>query len=580
MSRRGGDVYEERDYYSREDVRAPPARVRERERDYEEVDTFTRRTERGSRPEFLREDFGRGEAGPLVVRERDTEIVSRPLERRPRSPSPVRIRERIIERSPTPPPPERIRTRVIERERQEPTPPPPERLRARVVETRERIRERSPSPVRIRERIVERERERERTPSPPQIDRVRIRNIEREVRQPTPEPSPSPSPPPIRAPPIHQEIITHHRHIDHGFERARVPTPPPPPRRSEPRTKETDIDIYTSRNNTEVDITRKESRSRTPQPMALTRRDTFYDDSVIYEQERDKLRVRDTRLDINRRRSMSARPERREKERLSVDIRESSSRGLGRDEEEAAFYERKVNERAVIGEAYNGATKDWAIVDVPPGTERVQLDGVGGASQEITWQKYNGVRRSKFNPERERERFGERVEEKVEIRENTRPRESSTSLEIDISTRAPRRESRPVYEREYERVEETTDRQVGFPRGPPKQRLGDLWTEITKDLVSREAIDELGYDYEETEYFYYVLQYLRYEDVLHLVELSEAIRRERKQRLREMEHERERMEKWDRRDRRRERERDDYTDERIIEREVIYDGRPPRRGGW
>lgn len=231
--------------------------------------------------------------------------------------------------------------------------------------------------------------------------------------------------------------------------------------------------------------------------------------------------MRDTRLDINRRRSMSARPERREnKEMVRVDIRESSGRErerdfgrIGRDEDEADYYERKVNERAVIGEAYNGATKDWAIVDVPPGTERVQMDGIGGGSQEITWQKYNGVRRSKFNPQREREqeRERERVEEKIEIRENTRPRETSTSLEIDIS-RGPRqeRERGPVYEREYERIEETSDRRVGFPRAPPKQRMGDLWTEITKDLVERDAIQELGYDYEETEFFFYVLQYLRY----------------------------------------------------------------------
>ncbi|KAH9204524.1 hypothetical protein DL95DRAFT_398406 [Leptodontidium sp. 2 PMI_412] len=61
-----------------------------------------------------------------------------------------------------------------------------------------------------------------------------------------------------------------------------------------------------------------------------------------------------------------------------------------------------------------------------------------------------------------------------------------------------------------ERIEETTDRCIGFPRAPPKQRMGDLWTEITKDLVAREAIEELGYDYEETEFFFYVLQYLRY----------------------------------------------------------------------
>jgi len=28
--------------------------------------------------------------------------------------------------------------------------------------------------------------------------------------------------------------------------------------------------------------------------------------------------------------------------------------------------------------------------------------------------------------------------------------------------------------------------------------------------VSREAIEQLGYDFEETEFFYYIIQYLRY----------------------------------------------------------------------
>ena len=210
------------------------------------------------------------------------------------------------------------------------------------------------------------------------------------------------------------------------------------------------------------------------------------------------MRVRDTRLDISRRRSVSARPE-KQRERVRIDIRD--------DDSEADYYGRKAEERAYIGEAYNGATKDWAIVDVPPGTERVQMDGVGGGSQEITWQRYNGVRRSKFIPERERER--------VEIREERReePRRESSGLEIEISSR--RREGGGTYEREYERIEETSSRQVGFPRAPPKERVGDLWTEITKDLVVREALESRGYDYEETEFFYYVLQYLRYVSSLH-----------------------------------------------------------------
>jgi hypothetical protein len=37
-----------------------------------------------------------------------------------------------------------------------------------------------------------------------------------------------------------------------------------------------------------------------------------------------------------------------------------------------------------------------------------------------------------------------------------------------------------------------------------------MWTEVTKDLVIKEAIEEMGYEYEETEEFFYVIEYLRY----------------------------------------------------------------------
>jgi hypothetical protein len=285
-----------------------------------------------------------------------------------------------------------------------------------------------------------------------------------------------------------------------GFERPAVPSPPPPP---STRKRETDIDIYTSKNNTEVDITRTSSRSNAPLAPPAPRR--YYDDDEVYESERDRLRVGDTRVDISReRRSVSARPpptRERERSRVRVDIRD--------DESEASFYGKKASERAYIGEAYNGATKDWAIVDVPPGTERVRMDGVGGGSEEITWQRYNGVRRSKFIPERERER--------VEIREReSEPETRTTGLEIEISNK--RREGGRTYEREYERIEESSDRRVGMPRPPPKPRVGEgLWTEITKDLVVKEAIDQMGYDYEETEFFYYVLTYLRYVSLLFLL---------------------------------------------------------------
>ncbi|KAF2264198.1 hypothetical protein CC78DRAFT_533423 [Lojkania enalia] len=125
---------------------------------------------------------------------------------------------------------------------------------------------------------------------------------------------------------------------------------------------------------------------------------------------------------------------------------------------EADYYNRKALERAYPGEAYHGATKDWAIVDVPPGTNRVRMDGIGGGAQEITWQRYNGVRRSKFISGDE---------------------------------------------------EAATD--FGLPALPaPKPKAKDMWTEITKDLVLKEAVESMGYDYEETDYFFYVMEYLRY----------------------------------------------------------------------
>lgn len=43
-----------------------------------------------------------------------------------------------------------------------------------------------------------------------------------------------------------------------------------------------------------------------------------------------------------------------------------------------------------------------------------------------------------------------------------------------------------------------------------KPKKKDMWTEVTKDLVLREAIDGMGYRCEETDDFYYIMEYLRY----------------------------------------------------------------------
>jgi len=188
-----------------------------------------------------------------------------------------------------------------------------------------------------------------------------------------------------------------------------------------------------------------------------------------------------------------------------------------------------------MGEARNGITKDWTIVDVPPGTERVRMDGAGGAAAEVTWQKYSGVRRSRFIPDRDEATV---VSSSTSLSERQDSRRGS-KLSVSIYDKDSR-------DREID-VEKVTDRRVSIraPHSPAPQR-SEMWTEITKDLVIREAIEEMGYEYEETEYFFYVMSYLRYEDVLRLVQLSDAIRQARKDRAREIQWERSYKDEWDR----------------------------------
>ncbi|KAI1080539.1 hypothetical protein F5B20DRAFT_102785 [Whalleya microplaca] len=526
--------YDDVEIFEQRERRNPPRRAPVRE--YEDVDIQVRERERDRvdrTPAFLREDARRTEAGPLVLRQREVETVDR---RRPPSPSPIRYRERFIEREresePSIPPERRqSRPRYIERS---PSPPPSSvRVESRTVERR---RERSPTPDRERDR-----------------DLIRLR-IEREKeRAPSPSPSPSPPPPPpavIRGPTIEREVITHYRDIDHGVERAKPPTPPPPPRPAPPRITETDIDIYTSRNETDVDVdirnrTRSRSRPR-ERPRPRRQPSSFDDDDIVVQKNRDLVRVSESR-----RRAHSAAPP----PRADYD-------------DEAEYITSKIDSRGRMGEAWNGATKDWAIVDVPPGTERVKMDGVGGGGAEVTWQRYNGVRRARFIPERE----GTPVSEPARGREPSRDRDRDRDrLSVQIFDSRDKSRDRDV------EVEEIQDRRISIRDGErtPGRKRNEMWTEITKDLVVREAIERLNYEYEETEWFFYVMQYLRYEDVLELVNISDDIRRARRHRAREIEYEREYRD-WDRRQRhRRSVNWDKVDDELIVERDVY---RPAPRG--
>ncbi|KAJ5270384.1 hypothetical protein N7505_006142 [Penicillium chrysogenum] len=72
----------------------------------------------------------------------------------------------------------------------------------------------------------------------------------------------------------------------------------------------------------------------------------------------------------------------------------------------------------------------------------------------------------------------------------------------------------------------------------PEETRNDRWTEIAKRLVVREAIEHMGFEYEETRTCYYIFSYLKSDDIDELVELSDEIRSARRRRIRDIQRER------------------------------------------
>ncbi|KAK4889822.1 hypothetical protein LTR27_011440 [Elasticomyces elasticus] len=532
--------------------RAPPERVVERdeivirERDRERPAQYPR-SERGGWDEDIDiniRDSGRERARSRGPPRGDSEEIDINIKRREESrPPPPRseYRERDVEeirfrRGPGEAP-ARPRTEVDREEIRftETRSPPPQQERREVrrdeldidIDIHRDIR-REPS----RGQLVARDREewivrRPRSPSPKPV----VRDYEKEeiiIRRRAPSPSPSPSPPPREAtppppplepiirPPIIQEVITHHRHIDHGIERVRSPTPPPAPEppRPEPRVEELEIEIKRQG----------------------TRNGRAYEEDIIFERdivEQPRQRPREPEREREREMDLSIRTRGGQQQRSPspTPTHRTTSRRYEQDDEvakEADYYNRRVRDRGYSGEAQNGATRDWGLVDIPPGTERVRMDGAGGGAQEISWDRYKGERRGKFitgdkvygdDWGRESPRSPAPAPAPERERGHTRDAEAGQTRETKITR---------------ERIVEETS------RGKTKDKM---WTEITRDLVSREAVEEMGYEFEETAGFFYVMEYLRYEDVLHLVTLTEDIRRERRERIRELQWEREERER-------------------------------------
>ncbi|KAM3449740.1 hypothetical protein MY5147_009689 [Beauveria neobassiana] len=225
----------------------------------------------------------------------------------------------------------------------------------------QRLAEPSPSyddeAVRFVDRRVRRDERSEESDSESEVDRDHIRIIERE-RGRSPERSPSLSPPPpplppqvIKAPTIEREVITHYTDIDHGS-RARRRRRRRRRSRGIARTmiRETDIDILLDKNHTDVDICKTTTRSRS---RSRSRHQHYHDDIVeIYD-------------------GAAARPRR-------------ARSMMGRPSDEADYMTGRIDARGRMGEARGGATRRWGLMNVPPGTEPVHMDGAGGGRTETT----------------------------------------------------------------------------------------------------------------------------------------------------------------------------------------------------
>lgn len=78
---------------------------------------------------------------------------------------------------------------------------------------------------------------------------------------------------------------------------------------------------------------------------------------------------------------------------------------------------------------------------------------------------------------------------------------------LDIVEVAPKNASLDDSESEEE-VEVEVEQQERVAPKVHKEPRDERWTEITKDLVVRDAIEQLGYEFEETRMFYYIFSYL------------------------------------------------------------------------
>lgn len=471
------DDRRERDYVSRSGARyddrysdreiefrrsAPPVRERERE----EIDIREERRS-GREPAFLREDYGRTTAGPVVLRAREREDFDfSARSRRGRSPEGDRKTER--------------ETITIRRDESESRGPRREKSRDReeiIIRRDERERSRPPPPPppqeREREEIIIRRDERSRSRAPirddREVERIVIKRKEEDDRRPAYEPS--------RRDYDREEIIIRRDEDERRYEI---------PRR--------DLDYA---------LVRPMSRER--ERSTVRRDDTETDEIIIRREEKDRRGRSSNRerereeIIITRERSRSPPPSPSPSPSPAP-----SSRAPAPPPEPQIVYAPQIHQEVITHHRH--VDHGFEVVS-PPRPRPISRPP------------------SPPSPPSPPPPARERSEERIEIRRTGERNGRAYDEDIIIDRNDGARSAPPVRryeERDYEEEDYYSSRSIAPAPAPsqgadigrrygktPDPKAG-LWTEVTKDLVVKEAIQEMGYEYEETEEFYYIIAYLKY----------------------------------------------------------------------
>ncbi|KAJ5451459.1 hypothetical protein N7491_000641 [Penicillium cf. griseofulvum] len=426
-------------------------RSRERRLEFEEEETYHR-------------PRGRGRAQPPPPQRVEVEEVlvhDRPQERR-RGPIDFSNQESedddvIIRRKDKGPRPvDRVDEEIVTRERREKRRSvPSEDLERELRGLRREVKEQVPldEELNMRAQVDSKSRPRD-------LEEVKEDISIRKTKDKLPSRKPSPSLDSIHVPPIHQDVFTHHRHIDHGYKDARTPRVRSPEPRSR-RGSFDDIDIHHRKmrggrvseenivlkhRDSEESLAPEDSISPTS-GSGLDFKDPWERASEYTTRRRPKPLEDESELAYSRREVPSMRD-------MEEDIMIESTRTVDKAPR---------------------STDDWSVVHAPSHEEAIEMTGALGV---------------------------------VEVQ----PRQA------------------PVDEIEVGRVAQHVTE--------PEETLNDRWTEITKKLIVREAIERMGFEYEETRTSYYIFSFLKSEDIDELVELSDEIRSARRRRIRDIQRER------------------------------------------